>query len=141
MKLLFAAVLLASVALAQSPANPPAIKGEPKTSATGLEYWDIKEGTGAEATCGKTVTVHYTGWIDSTGKKFESSLDSGKPFSFRLCKDRVIPGWEEGIDGIKVGGTRRLRIPPSLAYGDKGSGKDIPPNATLVFDIELLRVR
>ena len=143
MKVFLATMLLiAGVSFAQAPASPPPVKGEPKTTATGLEYWEVKEGTGAEAICGKTVTVHYTGWIDATGKKFESSLDDGgKPFSFRVCGDQVIPGWDEGVRGMKVGGQRRLRIPAELAYGSKGSGKDIPPNATLLFDIELLRAK
>ncbi len=141
LKLLVATLLLAGFAFAQAPDKPPAVEGKSKTLASGLEYWDIKEGTGAVAKCGQTVSVHYTGWLDATGKKFDSSVDRGQPFSFPLCGHRVIPGWDEGVQGMKVGGKRRLRIPANLGYGSQGAGNVIPPNATLIFDVELLGVK
>ena len=108
---------------------------------------DLVTGVGDEALPGMVVIVHYTGWLfdpaakDQRGRKFDSSLDRGQPFSFPLGGRRVIPGWEQGIPGMKVGGTRRLVIPPDLAYGARGAGNGvIPPNATLVFDVELLAV-
>ncbi len=97
------------------------------------------EGTGAEAKTGDLATVHYTGWL-TDGTKFDSSLDSGQPFQFKIGEGRVIPGWEEGVAGMKVGGTRRLIIPPDLAYGAQGAGGVIPPNAVLVFEVELTGV-
>jgi FKBP-type peptidyl-prolyl cis-trans isomerase len=96
-------------------------------------------GTGATAAAGKTVKVHYTGWLTS-GKKFDSSLDRGQPFSFPLGGGQVIKGWDEGVAGMKVGGKRQLRIPPELGYGARGAGGVIPPNATLIFDVELLDI-
>ncbi len=105
----------------------------------GLEYQDIKIGTGAKAKPGKTVTVHYTGRL-ANGEKFDSSVDRGTPFSFVLGAGRVIKGWDEGVAGMKVGGKRQLRIPPALGYGSSGTGP-IPANATLVFDVELLGVK
>ena len=101
---------------------------------------EIVEGTGAVAESGKTVTVHYTGWLRD-GTKFDSSHDRGTPLSFRLGARRVIAGWERGIAGMKVGGKRRLIIPPDLGYGARGAGGVIPPNAVLVFEVELLDVR
>jgi FKBP-type peptidyl-prolyl cis-trans isomerase len=117
--------------------GPTAVTGEPITSPSGLKYWDIKVGTGSKAFPGLNVTVHYTGWLES-GKKFDSSLDRNQPFRFALGKGQVIPGWEEGISGMRVGGKRRLRIPSKLAYGTTGFGNLIPPGATLIFDIQLL---
>jgi len=114
---------------------------------TSLQISNGKEGTGAEATAGKTVTVHYTGWLydaaapDGHGTKFDSSLDRGTPFGFFLGGGKVIKGWEEGIIGMKVGGKRTLVIPPGKAYGERGAGGVIPPNATLLFDVELLEVK
>ena len=104
-----------------------------------LKITDIEIGTGEEANVGETVEVHYTGWL-LTGEKFDSSLDRGTPFSFTLGEKRVIPGWEQGIVGMKVGGKRELIIPPELAYGARGAGSVIPPNATLKFVVDLLGV-
>ena len=119
---------------------PTKVEGKPKTKPGGLEYWDITTGTGAEAVPGKTVVVNYTGWL-TNGKKFDSSLDRNEPFQFRLGAGQVIKGWDEGVEGMKVGGKRQLRIPPQLGYGERGAGGVIPPNATLIFDVELLAVK
>lgn len=110
------------------------------TTSSGLKYSDQVVGTGVEAVAGKTVSVHYTGWLAS-GQKFDSSVDRGQPFSFPLGAGRVIKGWDEGVQGMKVGGKRKLTIPSELGYGLRGAGGVIPPNATLIFDIELLGVR
>ena len=110
------------------------------TTASGLQYEDIKQGQGDAATAGKTVSVHYTGWL-TDGKKFDSSKDRGQPFEFPLGGGRVIKGWDEGVQGMKVGGKRTLVIPPQLGYGPRGAGGVIPPNATLMFDVELLAVK
>jgi FKBP-type peptidyl-prolyl cis-trans isomerase len=117
-------------------------KDEPKVIKTksGLEYQDLKEGTGVEAKKGDTVVVHYTGWLKENKKKFDSSLDRGKPFDFELGAGDVIKGWDEGVAGMKVGGKRRLIIPSELGYGKTGKG-DIPPNADLVFEVELLKIK
>lgn len=114
--------------------------GQEVTTPSGLKYTDTKVGTGAEAKAGQTATVHYTGWL-TDGKKFDSSKDRGQPFSFPLGGGRVIKGWDEGVQGMKVGGVRRLTIPPQLGYGPSGAGGVIPPNATLVFEVELLDVK
>ena len=106
---------------------------------TDLKIEDLKVGSGAEAAPGKTVTVHYTGWL-TDGKKFDSSLDRQSPFKFRLGAHQVIAGWDKGVAGMKVGGKRKLTIPPDMAYGARGAGNVIPPNATLVFEVELLDV-
>ena len=140
-KLCLMLLVLGAFAFAQAPDKPPAVEGKSKSTVSGLEYWDIKQGTGQEATCGKTVTVNYTGWLASNGKKFDSSIDRGQPFSFGLCEGMVIKGWDEGVKGMKVGGKRRLRIPPDLGYGMRGAPGAIPPNATLIFDVELLGVK
>ena len=114
---------------------------------TDLQKIDSKQGTGQEATRGKPVVVHYTGWLydtskpDSRGTKFDSSRDRGAPFEFVLGAGRVIKGWDEGVAGMKVGGSRTLVIPPGMAYGERGAGGVIPPNATLIFDVELLDVK
>ena len=111
---------------------------------SGLKYTDSKVGDGAAATAGHKVNVHYTGWLDNhgeKGKKFDSSLDRGEPFSFTLGGGQVIKGWDQGVAGMKVGGKRTLTIPPELGYGARGAGGVIPPNATLIFDVELLGVQ
>lgn len=124
---------------ASSPSSPAKVNGQPTTTSSGLQYWDIVVGTGATAVPGKPVSVHYTGWLTS-GEKFDSSLDHGKPFVFSLGEGQVIKGWDEGVVGMKAGGKRQLRIPPALGYGASGAGGVIPPNATLIFDVELLEV-
>jgi FKBP-type peptidyl-prolyl cis-trans isomerase FkpA len=106
----------------------------------GYWYTDVKVGEGAEAGPGKTVTVHYTGWLPN-GKKFDSSRDRGEPFAFTLGEGQVITGWDEGVKGMKAGGRRKLVLPPALAYGEAGAPPDIPPGATLVFDVEVLKVQ
>jgi FKBP-type peptidyl-prolyl cis-trans isomerase len=106
---------------------------------SGLEYIELVEGTGAEARSGQTVSVHYTGWL-TNGTKFDSSVDRGQPFQFALGRGQVIKGWDLGVAGMKVGGKRRLNIPSDLAYGARGAGGVIPPNARLIFDVELLGV-
>jgi FKBP-type peptidyl-prolyl cis-trans isomerase FkpA len=110
------------------------------TTDSGLQYEDLTEGTGAAAKAGDSVEVHYTGWL-TNGKKFDSSLDRGKPFAFSLGAGRVIKGWDEGVAGMKVGGKRKLLIPAALGYGARGAAGVIPPNADLVFEVELLGVR
>ena len=110
----------------------------------GLKYTDNTTGTGTEATAGKKVSVHYTGWLynnGAKGAKFDSSVDRGQPFQFTLGAHQVIAGWDEGVAGMKVGGKRTLIIPPELGYGARGAGGVIPPNATLLFDVELLGVQ
>ncbi len=109
------------------------------TTNSGLTYDDQQEGTGAVAKSGDNVQVHYTGWL-TDGTKFDSSVDRGSPFAFKLGAGRVIKGWDEGVAGMKVGGKRKLTIPPDLGYGARGAGGAIPPNAQLVFDVELLKV-
>jgi FKBP-type peptidyl-prolyl cis-trans isomerase len=104
-----------------------------------LQVEDIKQGTGAEAVAGKRVTVHYVGTL-TNGNKFDSSRDRGEGFSFVLGAGNVIKGWDQGVAGMKIGGVRKLTIPPHLAYGEGGYGKIIPPNSTLVFEVELLKV-
>lgn len=117
-----------------TPAPLPAASAAPahRADVTELKMEDLKVGTEAEAVTGKRVTVHYTGWL-TNGTKFDSSKDSGQPFSFRLGAGEVIKGWDQGVVGMKVGGVRRLTIPASLGYGDNGAGGTIPPGATLVF--------
>ena len=107
---------------------------------SGLRYQDLEVGTGSEAVPGSSVSVHYTGWL-TDGTKFDSSVDRGQPFEFRLGEGMVIAGWDEGVAGMNIGGKRKLVIPGDLGYGAAGAGRDIPPNATLVFDVELLDVR
>ena len=113
------------------------------TTPSGLQYEDTVPGTDATAVAGQRVRVHYTGWLwqdGQQGRKFDSSKDRGEPFSFRLGAGEVIGGWDEGVQGMQVGGTRVLIIPPALGYGARGAGGVIPPNATLKFEVELLGV-
>jgi FKBP-type peptidyl-prolyl cis-trans isomerase len=126
--------------------NSPSQNPQNGAESAELKHVDTVEGTGATAVAGQRVRVHYTGWLydptakDSRGKKFDSSKDRGDPFSFGLGGGEVIRGWDEGVQGMKVGGTRVLTIPPHMGYGARGAGGVIPPNATLVFEVELLAV-
>jgi FKBP-type peptidyl-prolyl cis-trans isomerase len=145
----------AGTAAAQGGAGAPAASAASSTSlpskiggkVTELKKIDVTVGSGAEAVAGKTVIVHYTGWLydpataDGHGAKFDSSVDRKEPFGFPLGAGRVIKGWDEGVAGMKVGGKRTLVIPPEMGYGARGAGRVIPPNATLVFDVELLEVK
>jgi FKBP-type peptidyl-prolyl cis-trans isomerase len=131
------AVLVAACAQNQAPSGGG---DQEVTTASGLRYTDLKVGSGAEAKAGQTAVVHYTGWL-TNGTKFDSSKDRDQPFSFPLGGGRVIKGWDEGVQGMMVGGTRKLTIPASLGYGAQGAGGVIPPNATLVFEVELLDLR
>jgi FKBP-type peptidyl-prolyl cis-trans isomerase len=120
---------------------PTKVTGPGVKTDSGLQYWELRVGNGEAAKEGSRVRVHYTGWL-SNGKKFDSSVDAGKPFDFTIGNGEVIKGWEEGVTGMKVGGKRQLRIPPPLAYGADGTPDgSIPPNATLIFDIHLLGVQ
>jgi peptidylprolyl isomerase len=147
------AALAAAPANAQTPGSPmtapkPATTAAPAatpvTTATGLKIIDTKVGTGATPHTGQTCVMHYTGWLYENGKKgakFDSSLDRGTPFEFPIGTHQVIAGWDEGVATMKVGGKRTLIIPPALGYGARGAGGVIPPNATLIFDVELLGVK
>lgn len=115
-------------------------KGQGTMAASGLKIEDLKEGTGASPKPGDVVEVHYTGWLEN-GTKFDSSVDRGEPFQFVIGQGQVIKGWDEGVMTMKEGGKRRLTIPPELAYGSRGAGGVIPPNATLIFEVELLDVK
>jgi peptidylprolyl isomerase len=132
---IFIALLL--FAFSDQRATPPA--GEEVTSTSGLKYVDQVVGTGPSPTPGAMVTVHYTGTL-TDGTKFDSSVDRNQPYSFKIGVGSVIPGWEEGVMTMKVGGKRKLIVPPELGYGASGQGK-IPPNSTLLFDVELLNVK
>jgi FKBP-type peptidyl-prolyl cis-trans isomerase len=143
-----ALVVAAAVpAWGQSPNAAPASRGSTGAKVSELVKSDVKLGSGTEATAGRTVVVHYTGWLhapdapDGHGTRFDSSLDRGTPFSFVLGAGRVIRGWDEGVAGMKVGGKRTLVIPAHLGYGKRGAGGVIPPDATLVFDVELIEVK
>jgi FKBP-type peptidyl-prolyl cis-trans isomerase len=139
--LLAAAFLFATVAAFEP---DPAAAQEQVTTASGLKYTDSVVGDGDEAAAGDNVSVHYTGWLlnaGQVGSQFDSSRERGQPFVFPLGAGRVIKGWDEGVAGMKEGGRRILIIPPELGYGARGAGGVIPPNATLVFDVELLEVR
>ena len=114
------------------------------TTPSGLQYEDTVTGSGAQASSGQQVSVHYTGWLYNDGvkgAKFDSSKDRNDPFEFGLGAGMVIKGWDEGVQGIKVGGKRKLMIPPELGYGKKGAGKVIPPDAELIFEVELLKIK
>ena len=110
------------------------------TTESGLKYIDETVGTGPSPKAGQTVKVHYTGWLEN-GTKFDSSVDRGQPFEFVIAVGQVIKGWDEGVSSMKVGGKRKLIIPSQLGYGSQGAGSDIPPNATLIFDVELLGIK
>jgi len=126
-------------AAAEKAEEKPMPAAEEITTPSGLKYLELAVGDGAQAKSGDRVEVHYTGWL-LDGTKFDSSVDRGRPFTFPLGAGRVIRGWDEGVAGMKVGGKRKLVIPPGLGYGDRGAGGVIPPNATLVFEVELLKV-
>jgi FKBP-type peptidyl-prolyl cis-trans isomerase len=149
---LVVALALVIAALAQTPAHKPIQVVRPNTNTptkvtgdgvktdSGLQYWDIKVGLGPLAKAGDQVKVHYTGWL-TTGKKFDSSVGTSGPYEFTLGQGEVIKGWDEGVAGMKVGGKRQLRIPPELAYGEAGHPPQIPQNATLIFDVQLVAIK
>jgi len=138
-------IVLAGIFTAGAPTTATAqAVGKTMTTPSGLQITDSKIGTGATPQPGQICVMHYTGWLyqgGAKGKKFDSSLDRGQPFEFPLGKHQVIPGWDEGVASMKVGGKRTLIIPPELGYGARGAGGIIPPNATLIFDVELLDVK
>jgi FKBP-type peptidyl-prolyl cis-trans isomerase FkpA len=137
------AFAVVSVAFAPRPASAQTA-GKPMTTASGLQIIDTKAGTGASPKPGQTCVMHYTGWLyenGQKGKKFDSSVDRNEPFEFPIGQRKVIAGWDEGVATMKVGGKRTLIIPPALGYGARGAGGVIPPNATLMFDVELLAVK
>lgn len=120
--------------------GPPPVSGETLTTGSGLQYIDVEQGSGDSPRPAQTVVVHYTGWL-ADGTKFDSSVDRGTPFDFAIGVGQVIKGWDEGVATMRLSGRRRLIIPPGLAYGERGAGATIPPNATLTFDVELLEIR
>ncbi len=122
------------------PSSPPAVSAQEQTTSTGLKYIDIQEGTGATPQLGDDVSVNYTGWTLADGKKFDSSIDRGQPFTFVIGYCKVIKGWDYGVATMKLGGTRRLIIPPELGYGSRSNGS-IPANSTLIFDVHLLDIK
>ena len=139
-----AASIAGFVAIGASTAAMAQPTGKTMTTQTGLQITDIKVGTGATPKPGQICVMHYTGWLyqdGAKGKKFDSSVDRGEPFEFPIGKQRVIAGWDEGVASMKVGGKRTLIIPPALGYGARGAGGVIPPNATLIFDVELLDLK
>ena len=139
-----AALALAILAVSTPVGRSDAADNQVTEMPDGLKYTDTKTGDGATAKAGNKVSVHYTGWLSDNGakgNKFDSSVDRGQPFQFTLGAKQVIAGWDEGVAGMKVGGKRTLNIPPELGYGARGAGGTIPPNATLIFDVELLQVQ
>ena len=149
MRILMGACTAVAIAVIGSTAMPIGAMAQPApkpvTTSTGLQMIDTKPGTGASPRAGQTVSVHYTGWLyvnGAKGKKFDSSVDRGQPFEFPIGQGRVIQGWDQGVATMKIGGKRTLIIPPALGYGAQGAGGGvIPPNATLIFDVELLGVK
>ncbi|MCL8482675.1 MULTISPECIES: FKBP-type peptidyl-prolyl cis-trans isomerase [Bradyrhizobium] len=142
--LMAAAGLVLGSHAASAQTRPATPTGKTMTTPSGLQIIDTKEGTGATPTRGQTCVMHYTGWLyenGQKGKKFDSSVDRNEPFEFPIGMKRVIAGWDEGVATMKVGGKRTLIIPPELGYGARGAGGVIPPNATLLFDVELLGVK
>jgi peptidylprolyl isomerase len=139
MALVFVATTIAAAAIASSALAQPVT-----TTPSGLQIIDTKPGTGPSPRTGQTCVMHYTGWLyenGTKGKKFDSSVDHGAPFEFKIGTRQVIAGWDEGVATMKVGGKRTLIIPPALGYGAQGAGSAIPPNATLIFDVELLAIK
>jgi peptidylprolyl isomerase len=137
-------LLITAAALAGAPTLAMAQAGKKMTTSSGLQIEDTKAGTGATPKTGQTCVMHYTGWLyenGAKGKKFDSSVDRGDPFEFPIGTGRVIKGWDEGVATMQVGGKRTLIIPPALGYGSRGAGGVIPPNATLIFEVELLGVK
>jgi len=141
MRMIFPGLAILALAATATLAAPPTEVGKAAATPSGLQYLTVKPGTGPAAQPGQQVSVHYTGTL-TNGTKFDSSLDRRQPFSFPLGAGRVIKGWDLGIEGMRVGGKRKLTIPPELAYGARGTpGGPIPPNATLVFDVELVAIK
>ena len=144
---LLVVAVLAGATVVLAPSINPAIaqtQGKPTTTASGLQVLDTTPGTGASPKSGEICVMHYTGWLyvnGQKGAKFDSSVDRGQPFEFPIGVGRVIKGWDEGVSTMKVGGKRTLIIPPELGYGARGAGGVIPPNATLIFDVELISVK
>jgi len=142
--LMAACAAIATVSIVSMSSDSSAQSGKPVTTSSGLQMIDTQAGTGAQPKQGQTAVVHYTGYLNDNGKKgkkFDSSVDRGTPFEFPVGAGRVIKGWDEGVASMKVGGKRTLIIPPALGYGASGAGGVIPPNATLIFDVELLGVK
>ncbi len=143
-RMAFAFVMASAIGFAAAPPATAQAPGKVVTTPSGLQITDSKVGTGATPRPGQICVVHYTGWLyqdGAKGKKFDSSVDRGQPFEFPVGQHRVIGGWDEGVASMKVGGKRTLIIPPELGYGARGAGGVIPPNATLIFDVELLDVK
>ena len=146
MRLFMGACTAVAIAIISTaiPKDAMSQSAKPVTTSTGLQIIDTKPGTGASPRSGQTVVVHYTGWLyenGAKGKKFDSSVDRNEAFEFPIGQGRVIKGWDEGVASMKIGGKRTLIIPPALGYGARGAGGAIPPNATLMFDVELLGVK
>ena len=140
---LIAAALIVTMIGALAPVAP-ALAQNVMTTPSGLKIIEVKPGSGASPKTGQTCVMHYTGWLyenGAKGKKFDSSVDRGQPFEFKIGQHQVIAGWDEGVATMKVGGKRTLIIPPNLAYGERGAGGVIPANATLLFDVELLAIK